>query len=146
MQHVVIGVDDEGRSCVVETRAPITDRAIDAGGAMIDQLCAIAPAPFDVAVPRRAPGEATLDLGFGPGEVKWIMGYLLPGAEPYLHRTDTIDLQHVLEGDVVLHLEVGSIALRAGDTVVIPGLVHGWAPGPRGCVLSGIGLGLPTVD
>lgn len=46
--------------------------------------------------------------------------------DPGLHFTDTADHFHVLAGEVVLVLEHGEAVLRAGDTGIIRGAVHGW--------------------
>jgi hypothetical protein len=146
MRYVVTGVDADGRSCVIENREPLTDRAVDVGTALMEDLWETAPAPFEVPVPRRAPGEETLELGFVPGGAKWILAYLKPNGEPFLHRTDTIDFDVVVQGDVTLYLDAEAVHLVAGDCVVLPGVVHGWGAGPDGCTLAVVGLGLPSVD
>jgi quercetin dioxygenase-like cupin family protein len=46
--------------------------------------------------------------------------------DPGMHYTDTADHFHVLAGEVVLVLEAGEVTLRAGDTGIIRGAVHGW--------------------
>lgn len=58
----------------------------------------------------------------------------LPGAAAYLepdhpgmHRTDTIDFEYVVSGEVWLELDDGvEVHLRAGDTVVQNGTRHAW--------------------
>ena len=47
-------------------------------------------------------------------------------ADPTLHRTPTIDLVHVTEGQIDLMLEDGPTRLRVGDSAVIQGCLHGW--------------------
>jgi hypothetical protein len=50
-----------------------------------------------------------------------------------LHSTDTLDVDVVLSGQVELLLEEGrSVILREGDSVVLPGVKHGWRVGPEG--------------
>lgn len=46
--------------------------------------------------------------------------------DPGMHFTDTADHFHVIAGEVVLVLEDGEVTLRAGDTGVVRGAVHGW--------------------
>lgn len=58
----------------------------------------------------------------------------LPGAVAYLeqdhpgmHRTDTIDFEYVISGEVWLELDDGmEVHLRTGDTVVQSGTRHAW--------------------
>ena len=46
--------------------------------------------------------------------------------DPGMHSTETIDHFHVVEGEIIMVLEVGEAILRAGDTGIIRGAVHGW--------------------
>ena len=46
--------------------------------------------------------------------------------DPGLHSTDTIDHFYVVEGEIVMVLEVGEVVLRSGETGIIRGAVHGW--------------------
>ena len=55
------------------------------------------------------------------------------GAGDFWHATDTIDYLVMLEGEVELQLEAGSVRLRAGDCLVDRGVIHNWrnhGPGP----------------
>ncbi len=45
----------------------------------------------------------------------------------FMHRTETIDYGIVLEGEVVLIMDVGETVVRAGDIVIQRGTNHGWA-------------------
>jgi hypothetical protein len=47
-------------------------------------------------------------------------------ADPTLHRTPTIDLVLVTEGQIDLMLEDGPTRLGVGDSAVIQGCLHGW--------------------
>ena len=46
--------------------------------------------------------------------------------DPGMHFTDTADHFHVIAGEVVLVLEDGEVTLRAGDSGIVRGAVHGW--------------------
>ena len=46
--------------------------------------------------------------------------------DPGMHSTQTIDHFYVVEGEIVMVLEVGEAVLRQGDTGIIRGAVHGW--------------------
>ncbi len=45
---------------------------------------------------------------------------------PGMHSTQTLDHFYVLEGEIVMVLEVGETVLRTGDTGIIRGAMHGW--------------------
>jgi quercetin dioxygenase-like cupin family protein len=53
---------------------------------------------------------------------------LMPGKQPYMHRTDTVDYALVLSGECVMLLDDDEeVVLRAGDVLVQRGTWHGWA-------------------
>jgi quercetin dioxygenase-like cupin family protein len=47
------------------------------------------------------------------------------GADGF-HRTDTLDYVMILDGEIALELDRGSVALRSGDCVVQRGTRHAW--------------------
>ena len=44
-----------------------------------------------------------------------------------LHRTETVDVLTVIQGELTLVTEAGESVLRQGDSVVQRGTMHGWA-------------------
>jgi hypothetical protein len=48
-------------------------------------------------------------------------------AIPGMHRTDTIDVATVIDGEIYLIMEDGEALLRAGDSVVQRGTRHAWS-------------------
>jgi mannose-6-phosphate isomerase-like protein (cupin superfamily) len=66
-----------------------------------------------------------------------LLGVLEPD-DPGMHTTDTIDLEVILQGEVILELDDGAqTLLRAGDTVVQNGTRHRWRnPGPEPAVMA----------
>ena len=64
-----------------------------------------------------------------------------PGAEAFMHATDTLDYLIVLSGKVTLVLEKGEAALGPGDFVVDRGVLHGWRnPHDEPCVAAVVNL------
>jgi quercetin dioxygenase-like cupin family protein len=63
--------------------------------------------------------------------------------DPGMHTTDTIDLEVILRGEVILELDDGAERLlRAGDTVVQNGTRHRWRnPGPEPALMAVLMLG-----
>lgn len=50
-----------------------------------------------------------------------------PGAEPFMHRTNSVDYLHVLEGEIVMLLDDDKeVTLRKGDTIVQRATDHAW--------------------
>ena len=66
----------------------------------------------------------TRDNSYAMTLVEYAPGFGQP--DPGLHSTDTVDHFYVLEGEIVMVLEVGEAVLRLGDTGIIRGAVHGW--------------------
>ncbi|MEC3974442.1 cupin domain-containing protein [Amycolatopsis sp. H20-H5] len=46
---------------------------------------------------------------------------------PTMHRTDTLDVIHVVRGEIHLVLDDEDVHLKASDTVIIQGTNHGWS-------------------
>jgi quercetin dioxygenase-like cupin family protein len=65
---------------------------------------------------------------------------LEPGAEPRMHRTNSLDYAIVLAGEVDLELDDSVVRLSAGDTVVQRGAIHNWANRSTEVCLIGIVL------
>ena len=137
MQHVVTGLDAEGKSCVISRRAITTDPA---------------SGPFEIIagtdeLPPRLPemlvdqGPAA-DVGIEQVGTKWLIVKWQPNIEAFFHRTDTLDYDIVLSGRVTLILEDGEVELDAGDSVVIPGVMHSWRTGPEGGVSATVMVAL----
>jgi mannose-6-phosphate isomerase-like protein (cupin superfamily) len=87
-----------------------------------------------------------LDMVAAVGEVEAKLPGLLAHMEadnPGMHRTNTIDFEVVLSGEVVLELDDGAEkVLRQGDTVVQNGTRHRWHNrGTQPAVLAGFIVG-----
>ena len=137
MQHVVTGLNAEGKSCVVSRREIDTDPATG---------------PFEIIassdeLPPRLPETlveqaAAADVGIDQRGTKWLIVKWQPGIEAFFHRTDTLDYDIVLSGQVTLILEDGEVDLHPGDSVVIPGVLHSWRSGPDGGVSATVMVAL----
>lgn len=126
-RRVVAGLDEHGRSCVVaDSRVEV----MRLGEMSIAQ-------PWRGAIAARVDSQAPLDEAIAPFRFEQMaeQGYAMMVAEyapgqgrddPGMHFTDTADHLYMIEGEVTLVLETGSVTLRAGDVGVIRGVVHGW--------------------
>ncbi|HXY94136.1 MAG TPA: hypothetical protein VEP49_16785 [Acidimicrobiia bacterium] len=130
MQHVLTGLGADGRSTVISRRdlsEPAREQVVVETLASTDEL----PPRLPEMLVAQAP---TADIGVEQAGTKWLIVKWPPNVDAYFHRSDTLDYDVVLSGEVTLLLEDGEVVLRAGDSVVIPGVLHGWRSGAEGCV------------
>lgn len=146
MNFVVIGLGADGRSKVVEVRDVVAGLTPRSPGVEINRVWTTRQQPPELPVPRRGAEDERLDVNLGSGATRWTIFRLDPGSSDELHRTDTLDYDIVLGGEVTLGLEDGEVLLRPGDAVMIPGLMHNWTAGPAGCTVSAMMIGLPAVE
>lgn len=137
MRRVVIAHDDEGRSIVASDSAIVPEEMPGVGqlyrGWSVNQPAHYpdagehpnAPGLFPPVAGVRyhlctfGPGQSVQGDGKGDDDVQW--------EEGGLHRTDTTDINIVLDGEMVLAIDGGTeITLARGDSVVIAGARHAW--------------------
>jgi len=96
----------------------------------------------------RAPLAALAQIfSLGAGSTRFLVESMGPTAEPTgWHRTNTIDLEYIVSGEIDLIMEDGSsVTLRQGDVNVQLGGVHQWwnrSASP--CVLLIVMIGVPS--
>jgi len=138
---LVTGVDDQGRSCVVEERAGSNEPF--ANGITVTVAAETASSP----PPPRPPGRAeSIPIVRGPGIARWSFVEFPPGVRASLHHTDSVDFDVILEGHVDLVLDDGAHTLHPGDAVVVNGVDHGWATQDEGCRMSVVVIGTPPPE
>jgi uncharacterized cupin superfamily protein len=154
-RRVVVGVDDAGRSIILsDGPAPNSHRFLhggsqadlwQTGGAVGDVLqggdvepvsMQLDPLGMGIAwkfIELAAPGARE---GLDADAIRAEMASVAPGMmtsghhdpkDPGMHRTDTIDLDIILDGSLELELPgAGSVVLSTGDVVVQRGTWHKW--------------------
>jgi hypothetical protein len=134
MRRFVTGVDEQGRSCVVEFEEfDTTDPAPAAQH--------VFRTPSDPPPPRPQGSGAFRDLGVPPGIVQVYCVRMPPDAEHATHHTDTIDVDTIVEGSAHIVLGDGAHALEPGDCVVVNGVDHAWQAGPHGVTFTAVVFG-----
>jgi quercetin dioxygenase-like cupin family protein len=125
-RRIVTGHDASGKS-VILSDGP-NPRMLDIGTAafhevwITDQM----PAPIEATEPE--PTDRPVRTPPPPDGVTVRFTEMAPGGEAPMHRTETVDVGVVLEGETWLLLDDGSETLvRAGDAVVQRGTNHAWA-------------------
>jgi quercetin dioxygenase-like cupin family protein len=146
MQFVVTGVDDQGRSTILETREALPDSIQFSGYSRTDAVWVTRDQPFEL-VSQRPPADGPVrEFDVPVGGTKWMIVELTPASEGAWHRTNTLDYDVILRGEVTLELETGSVTLLPGDSVVMSGVNHKWIPGPDGLLMSAVLLGVPPAS
>jgi quercetin dioxygenase-like cupin family protein len=141
MRVLITGVDDHGRSCVVEERTPSV-QAFESGGITVAAAAATESCP----PPVRPPGRGDLlEVAATPGTARWSFIGFPPGATTPFHHTDSVDFDVVLEGSVDVILDDGRHRLRPGDGVVINGVDHRWETHEEGCQMSVVVIATPPL-
>lgn len=155
VRRLVVGVGDDGRSTVVADGVPDVVFRFGADetrqdphhrrGERVREIPAtLAPGEVVVAELWATEGTGTEDAT-GDGEQwevecpregsRWRVCYFGPDRTADMHVTETVDYDTVLHGEVTLLLDDREVDLAAGDTVVVPGVRHGWRTGSTGCVM-----------
>jgi quercetin dioxygenase-like cupin family protein len=135
-KRLITGVDENGRSCVVE-EASFDDKPLSEG-ARVQTVYRTST----TLSPRPAGRGRDTDMDVAAGSARWIRTELSPG-EYLNHHTDTVDFDTVVSGYVDLILDDGDHRLNPEDCVVVMGVDHGWRAGPEGVVMSVVLIGSP---
>jgi quercetin dioxygenase-like cupin family protein len=120
VRRVVTGHDAQGADTIVSDDVLANEPTADP---QLIELWRI-PGPPEDPHAGHAPqgGERTIAE---PGAIAWRL-FVLPPGERHLHRTDTLDMLQVLDGEVVVMLDGGDVTLHPNDCLVLRGENHGW--------------------
>jgi naringenin degradation protein FdeH len=125
-RRIVTGHDASGRS-VVLSDAP-TPRTLDIGTAAFHEVWITAQMPAPIAATEPEPTDRPVRTPPPADGVVVRFTEMAPGAESPMHRTETVDVGVVLEGETWLLLDDGSqTRVGPGDAVVQRGTNHAWA-------------------
>jgi quercetin dioxygenase-like cupin family protein len=125
-RRIDTGHDASGKS-VVLADGP-TPRTLDIGTAAFHELWITAQMPVQIAATEPEPTDRPVRTPPPANGVMVRFTEMAPGAESPMHRTETVDVAVVLEGETRLLLDDGSeTRVGAGDAVVQRGTNHAWA-------------------
>jgi quercetin dioxygenase-like cupin family protein len=125
-RRIVTGHDASGRS-VVKSDGP-SPKTTDLGTAAFHEIWVAAQVPVPIPATEPDPTEIPIRVPPPPHGVVIRFTDMEPGAESPMHRTETVDVGIVLEGETWLLLDDGSeTRVGAGDAVVQRGTNHAWA-------------------
>jgi len=125
-RRIVTGHDAAGRS-VVLSDGP-TPKTLDIGSAAFHELWITEQTPVLIAATEPEPTDRPVRTPPPANGIMVRFTEMAPGAEAPMHRTETVDVGVVLEGETWLLLDDGSeTRMLAGDVVVQRGTNHAWA-------------------
>jgi quercetin dioxygenase-like cupin family protein len=125
-RRIVTGHDASGKS-VVLSDAP-TPKTLDIGTAAFHEVWITAQTPVEIAATEPEPTERPVRTPPPANGVTVRFTEMAPGAESPMHRTETVDVGVVLEGETWLLLDDGSeTPVGVGDAVVQRATNHAWA-------------------
>jgi quercetin dioxygenase-like cupin family protein len=125
-RRIVTGHDASGKS-VVLSDGP-NPKVLDIGTAAFHEVWITDATPAPIAASEDDPTDRPVRTPPPAGGVTVRFTEMAPGAEAPMHRTETVDVGVVLEGETYLILDDGSETLMmAQDVVVQRGTNHAWA-------------------
>jgi naringenin degradation protein FdeH len=125
-RRIVTGHDRAGKSVVVSDGP--TPKTLDIGTAAFHELWITSQTPARIAATEPEPTERPVRTPPPTGGVIVRFTEMAPGAESPMHRTETLDVGVVLEGETWLLLDDDSeTRVGVGDAVVQRGTNHAWA-------------------
>jgi quercetin dioxygenase-like cupin family protein len=125
-RRIVTGHDASGKS-VVLSDAP-TPKTLDIGTAAFHEIWITDAMPVPIAAEEPETTDRPVRVPPPTNGVMVRFTEMEPGAESPMHRTETVDVGIVLEGETWLLLDDGSeTRVGPGDSVVQRGTMHQWA-------------------
>jgi quercetin dioxygenase-like cupin family protein len=125
-RRIVTGHDESGKS-VVLSDGP-NPKTLDIGTGVFHEVWITDATPTPIPAEEPDPTDRPVRVPPPPGGAMVRYTEMAPGAVTPMHRTETLDVGVVLEGETWLLLDDGSETLvRTGDAVVQRGTNHAWA-------------------
>lgn len=126
-RRIVTGHNENGRSIVMSDGPTPTTEKLETGATFHEIWCtAETPAPI-AATEESEPTARPLQVPPDPrGTIVHVID-MPPGSSAPMHRTKSIDYGLVLDGEVDLELDDGTVLpMTSGDVVVQRGTAHAW--------------------
>ena len=124
-RRIVTGHDASGKS-VVLSDGP-TPKTLDIGSAAFHEVWITDAMPVPIAAEEPETTDRPVRVPPPANGVMVRYTEMPPGAESPMHRTETVDVGIVLEGETWLLLDDGSeTRVGPGDSVVQRGTMHAW--------------------
>ncbi len=131
LRRVVTGHDEAGRSVVLIDGPCFFHGDISGRGWNVQDIWESESVPVRLDPTEPDPTEGPVHFGIPENGIRVRVTDIpptAPGAEPFMHRTNSIDYLHVLEGEIAMLLDDDEheVVLRKGDTIVQRATNHAW--------------------
>ena len=131
LRRVVTGHDETGKSTVMLDGFPQFHGDLAAGGWGVQDIWEsdVVPTPIPGMEPDPTAGPVNFLLPTTGFRIRITdIPPTAPGAEPFRHRTDSVDVLHVLEGEISMEFDDPDhkVVLKKGDTIVQRATNHAW--------------------
>lgn len=131
LRRVVTGHDDAGRSIVMIDGPCLFHGDIGGGGWNVQDIWESDAVPVRIDAKEPDPTDGPPHFGIPETGVRVRVTDIAPtapGSIPFMHRTQSIDYLHVLEGEITMLLDDDehAVVLRKGDTIVQRATNHAW--------------------
>jgi quercetin dioxygenase-like cupin family protein len=125
---VVTGHDAQGRSIVLSD-AQTTTHDIGSGRMTLFDIWSVPSVPTTIEATTSDPTAIPLDFEIPKTGLR--IRYLdVPPAsgdsEPFMHRTESLDIVIIIDGEMTMPMDGQEILLRTGDVLVQRGTNHAW--------------------
>lgn len=125
-RRIVTGHDASGKSVILSDTA--SPKTTDIGTAAFHEIWVTEQVPVEIGAEESEPTDRPIRVGPPANGVMIRFTEMAPGAESPMHRTETLDVGVVLDGETWLLLDDGSeTRVGPGDAVVQRGTNHAWA-------------------
>jgi quercetin dioxygenase-like cupin family protein len=126
MRRIVTGHDADGVARIVIDDEPANVRATR-NGKTATLLWATDAMPAAIARGEiEDMGARTLGTAPPSRGTRFAINTTDPGCSGAFHRTETLDYVIVLDGEIDMELDEGTVRLRAGDVLIQRGTAHRW--------------------
>lgn len=123
--RLVIGQDAEGRSAAIFDSPPPPVVANQKYPGVFTGFLWKEGAKLDVT--SQEDGLDTFsDVAVPVGGTRFFRNELGPGVRTAMHTTTTVEYHRVISGRIIIELEGENVEAKAGDTIVMRGVPHGW--------------------
>jgi mannose-6-phosphate isomerase-like protein (cupin superfamily) len=146
-RRIITGVDEQGRSCVVEESDATPTPVPGMPEVAIAALHRIDECPPPPSLPH---DSINVDHFLPPGHLRWnivqhapVPEGTAPTASAVMHYSDVMVMFIILAGSTTMVLDVDERELLPGDCVVMHGVNHALVVGPEGSTMLSAMIGVP---
>jgi mannose-6-phosphate isomerase-like protein (cupin superfamily) len=124
-----MGHDDNGRTITVSDAPATTHGPIGGSGMQVYDIWETFRAPTPIPPLEPDPSDIPLDFRLPEIGTRVRIADIPPSgdSEPFMHRTESVEVVMVLRGEMTMQVEDGDdVVLRAGDTLIQRATIHAW--------------------